>query len=51
MRCDCPPFAGSIEDFLCTNQACNDKEVVCGVYALFVLEVRDAVTAGKRVSL
>lgn len=51
VHCDCPPFIGSIEDFLCTNQACNDKEIVCWIYALFVMEVRDAVTAGKTASL
>lgn len=30
----------SIKDFLCTYQACNDKEIVCRVYALFVIEMQ-----------
>lgn len=53
---DCPPFTGSIEDFLCANQAFKVKGTVRWVDALFVIEVRDAVTAkagtaGKRVAL
>lgn len=54
MHCDCPPFSDRVEDFLCTNQACNLKGTV--ELMLFVIEVRHAVkakagTADGRVTL
>lgn len=40
----CPPSVGSVED-LCTDQACIVKGIACRADILFVIKVRDAMTA------